>query len=100
MRFTDELTVESDRKRFFYGSRHMIAGSWLKSFMGTDPRVATTFSGTNDAILKVYNEDNFRPTYYLRLSEMYLIRAEGLARSGASLSESKAPLEAVRSRAF
>ena len=36
----------------------------------------------------------------LRLAEMYLIKAEGLARSGAPLADAKAPLETVMSRAW
>ncbi|WP_114779190.1 RagB/SusD family nutrient uptake outer membrane protein [Botryobacter ruber] len=100
MRYTDDVTVTSDRKKFTYGSRHAIASNWLASFMTGDPRAPITFAASNKAILKVNNTTNFSPTYFIRLAEMYLIKAEGLARSGAPLEEAKAPLETVRSRAL
>ena len=100
MRYTDEVSVALDRKKFTYGSRHAIASNWLAGMMTGDPRAAFTFAASNKAVLKVHNANFFSPTYFLRLSEMYLIKAEGLARSGATLAESKAPLEAVRSRAL
>lgn len=100
MRHTDEVSSTMDRKKFTYGSRHAIASNWLIGQMKGDPRAEVTYASSNKAILKVNQSDVYSPTYFLRLSEMYLIKAEGLARSGASLEESKAPLEAVRSRAL
>src|SRR5690606_4136759 len=49
-------------------------------------------------IVKVHNAAFSSPTYYIRLAEMYLIKAEGLARSGAAVDVAKEPLEVVRSR--
>lgn len=100
MRATDEVTYTTDRKKFTYGSRHAIASPWFRTFMTGDPRIAATYATTNFAILKVNNVTFFAPTYYIRLAEMYLIKAEGLARSGGSLTDAKAALLAVRSRAF
>ena len=100
MRATDEVTFTLDRKKFTYGSRHGIASPLFKNLMAGDPRIAATYSPANSAILKVNNDTFFSPTYFLRLSQMYLIKAEGLARSGAALDEAKAPLLVVRSRAF
>lgn len=100
MRYTDEVSSTMDRKKFTYGSRHAIASNWLAGFMAGDPRAELTFAASNKAILKVNNSTFYSPTYFLRLSEMYLIKAEALARSGATLEESKAPFEAVRSRAL
>ena len=100
MRATDEVTFTLDRKKFTYGSRHGIASPLFKNLMAGDPRIAATYSPANSAILKVNNATFFSPTYFLRLSQMYLIKAEALARSGAALDEAKAPLLVVRSRAF
>ena len=100
MRATDEVTFTLDRKKFTYGSRHGIASPLFKNLMAGDPRIAATYSPANSAILKVNNATFFSPTYFLRLAQMYLIKAEALARSGAALDEAKAPLLVVRSRAF
>ena len=100
MRATDEVTFTLDRKKFTYGSRHGIASPLFKNLMAGDPRIAATYSPANSAILKVNNDTFFSPTYFLRLAQMYLIKAEALARSGAALDEAKAPLLVVRSRAF
>lgn len=100
MRATDAVTFTTDRKRFTYGSRHGIASNWFKNFMTGDPRIADTYTASNSAILKVNNATFFAPTYFFRLAEMYLIKAEGLARSGAPLAEAKAPLDSIRTRAF
>lgn len=102
IKYADEQTADNPltrRKNFVYGFRWLTAGDFLTDFMSGDPREAATYAA-NGSVLKVHNTDNFSPTYYLRLAELYLIQAEGLARSGASLADSKAPLEAVRSRAF
>ena len=102
MRHTDEVTagsIQARLKDFTYGFRQIQASDWLVEFMGEDPRVETAFLA-NQGIKKVHNEESLSPTFYLRLSEVYLIQAEALARSGASLEAAKAPLEAVRARAF
>jgi hypothetical protein len=65
--------------------------------MNGDPRQAVSYSGTT--ILKTNHVATYRPTYFLRLAEMYLIRAEALAMSGASLEEIKQPLNVIRLRA-
>ncbi|HEY8389170.1 MAG TPA: RagB/SusD family nutrient uptake outer membrane protein, partial [Parasegetibacter sp.] len=60
-----------------------------------------TYNTANNNIIKVYNTAFNVPTYYLRLAEMYLIKAEGLARTpSATLDEAKEPLERIRQRAF
>ncbi|MGV3529746.1 MAG: RagB/SusD family nutrient uptake outer membrane protein [Flavisolibacter sp.] len=100
IRATDEVSYTMDRKKYNYGSRHAIASPWLKSVMAGDPRIPSTYSTTNSEILKVNNVNFYAPDYYIRLAEMYLIKAEGLARSGAPLDEAKAPLLVVRSRAY
>src|SRR5690606_5843281 len=90
----DSDTEDNNRKRFYPGRT---GNSWLPELMDEDPRKEFTYSGLN--ILKVNNEETFRPTYFLRLAEMYLIQAEGLAFSGASLEEIQEPLNVIRNRA-
>ncbi|MCF4102216.1 RagB/SusD family nutrient uptake outer membrane protein [Gillisia sp. M10.2A] len=85
---------QNNRKRFYLGR----AGTtWFANLMNEDPRQAFTYSGTT--VLKVNNSTTYRPTYFIRLAEMYLIKSEALARSGATLEESKAPLDVIRMRA-
>ncbi|MDO5980935.1 RagB/SusD family nutrient uptake outer membrane protein [Flavivirga spongiicola] len=85
---------DNNRKRFYSGR----AGTtWFSTLMETDPRKPFTFSGAT--VLKTNDADNFRPTYFLRLSEMYLIKAEALAMSGATLADASVPLNIVRNRA-
>lgn len=100
MRATDAVTFTSDRKKFTYGSRHAIASPWLQGMMAGDPRVASTYLASNSSILKTNNTAFSAPTYFIRLAEMYLIKAEGLARSGAPLADAKAALEVIISRAY
>ena len=86
--------IDNNRKRFYSGR----AGTtWYATMMATDPRGPLTYNGST--ILKVNNAATFRPTYFMRLEEMYLIQAEALAMSGASLTDASAPLNAIRVRA-
>lgn len=100
MRYTDEVTeANGERKQFTYGgSNHAIASDWLRDMMDEDPRVPASYDTTNSVILKVNNAALHYPTYFMRLAEVYLIKAEALARSGAPLADCKEPLETVRSR--
>ncbi len=88
---------QNNRKRFYTGRA---GNTWFDALMSGDPRQPFTYTSTTSAIgLKVNDVDNYRPTYYIRLAEMYLIQAEGLAFSGATLASSKAPLDVIRNRA-
>jgi hypothetical protein len=100
MRATDVGTYTADRKKLTYLNGAVIVSPWLKTFMTGDPRAGLSFNATTNRILKVNNETFYNPTYFIRLAEMYLVKAEGLARSGAPLDDAKAPLLAVKSRAF
>ncbi len=97
MNFRDENSDDdqSNRKRRYRG-RASTTG-WFPMLMAGDPREASTYDG--ETVLKTNHEATFRPTYYIRLAEMYLIQAEGLAFSGADLAISKAPLDIIRNRA-
>ncbi|MFD2825552.1 RagB/SusD family nutrient uptake outer membrane protein [Leeuwenhoekiella polynyae] len=93
-RDADSDTDQNNRKRFYSGR----AGTtWFPELMTGDPRQPLTYSGAT--VVKTNNETTFRPTYFLRLAEMYLIKSEGLARSGASIEASLIPLNVIRNRA-
>lgn len=98
MRYTDEQTADNDFKPIFYGFGRATPSEQIKALMGDDPRAAVTYTDTR--IIKVNNEATFHPTYFIRLAEMYLIRAEALARSGASVEEARQPLNVIRCRAY
>lgn len=92
-RHADSDTEDNNRKRFYSGD----AGTtWLPEVMADDPRQPFTYEGTE--ILKTNNEETYRPTYFIRLAEMYLIKAEALARTGASVEEIQEPLNVLRNR--
>ncbi|MDQ8006215.1 MAG: RagB/SusD family nutrient uptake outer membrane protein [Pedobacter sp.] len=100
MRATDAVTFVADRKKFTYTNNATIVSPWLKTFMTGDPRVAASFNATSNNIIKVNNAAAFAPTYFIRLVEMYLIKAEGLTRSDAPLADAKIPLQTIMSRAW
>lgn len=101
MRATDAVTAaQNERKRFTYTNGYAVTGDLLISLLDGDPRQPATYNDANKLILKVDNITFERPTYFIRLAEMYLIQAEALARSGASLEDAKAPLETIVSRAY
>ncbi len=100
MKATDAVTFVDERKKFTYTTNAVIVSPWLKTFMTGDPRAALSFNATTNNIIKVNNATFYAPTYFIRLAEMYLIKAEGLARTDATLAEAKLPLEAIMSRAF
>lgn len=97
MTYRDENSDAEDnnRKRFYSGRTS--STSWFANLMDNDPRKPFTFDDIE--VLKTNNLETFRPTYFLRLAEMYLIKAEGLAFSGATLQEASAPLNIIRNRA-
>jgi len=94
-RDADSDADQNNNKRFYRGRASTT--SWFPTLMAGDPREMFTYSGST--ILKVNHEATFRPTYFMRLAEMYLIQAEALMRSGATLATSKAPLDVIRNRA-
>jgi len=96
MTYRDENsdTDDNNRKRFYTGRT---GTTWFPTLMDSDPRAPFTYSGST--IVKVNNEEVYRPTYFMRLAEMYLIKAEGLAYSGATLEDASIPLNIIRNRA-
>src|SRR5690606_32491390 len=78
VRATDAVTYAADRKRFTYTGNHSIASPFLKTLLTGDPRQPATYAA-NNSMVKVNNTAFYSPTYFIRLAEMYLIKAEGLA---------------------
>ncbi len=97
MTYRDENSDDNQNNRKQFYSGRAGTTSWFSALMTGDPREAFTYSGST--ILKVNDEETFRPTYFMRLAEMYLIKAEGQAFSGASLEDSQVPLNVIRNRA-
>ncbi len=100
MRATDAVTAaQNERKRFTYSNGFVTASQYLIDLLEGDPRQPATYNAANKLILKIDNTTFERPTYFMRLAEVYLIQAEALARGNAPLQDAKAPLEAIVSRA-
>lgn len=80
---------------------------------GDDPRADAIFSKVDSlmdsrssavaynlkSVKKLLNDANDMPVIFSRVSELYLIKAEALYRSGASISEAYAPIRKLRERA-
>jgi hypothetical protein len=93
-RSPDSDTEDNNRKRFYSGRT---GNTWYPEMMEGDPRQEFTYEGLK--ILKVNNEETYRPTYFLRLAQMYLIKAEALAFENAALEDIQEPLNEIRLRA-
>ncbi|MFI8379412.1 RagB/SusD family nutrient uptake outer membrane protein [Leeuwenhoekiella sp. NPDC079379] len=87
-------TDQNNRKRFYSGRA---GNTWFPTLMAGDSRQPLTNSGLT--VLKTNNTATFRPTYFMRLAELYLIKSEALARSGATVEASLTPLNVIRNRA-
>lgn len=87
-------TEENNRKRFYAGR---VGEGWFTQLMEEDPRKEATYN--EDVVLKTNNETSFRPTFFLRLSEMYLIKAEATLRATNSVEQSKLALNIINERA-
>jgi hypothetical protein len=84
---------DNNRKRFYTGRK---VTSWFTDIMAGDPREDLLYNGV--LVKKTNNEETFRPTYFLRLAQVYLMKAEALAFSGATLEEAAEPLNIIRNR--
>lgn len=81
--------------------------------VGNDPRSSAIFSKVDSlkdnstpaiaynlkSIKKLLNGSNDMPIIFSRVAELYLIKAEALYRSGASITEAYAPIRKLRERA-
>ncbi|MEJ4087354.1 RagB/SusD family nutrient uptake outer membrane protein [Galbibacter orientalis] len=87
-------TEENNRKQFYAGR---VEEGWFTNFMENDPRQPVTYSESN--VLKTNNKTSFRPTFFFRLAEMYLIKAEGIAKSSNDIETAKQALNVIKERA-
>ncbi|WP_299671883.1 RagB/SusD family nutrient uptake outer membrane protein [uncultured Polaribacter sp.] len=96
-RYTDN--TQTSKSLFLYQTQQK-ASAWLKDFMQNDPRAIHTFTASNSKIKKVYLPSiKGGPTNFIRLAEVYLIKAECQARLNL-LTEAEATLNIVRKRAY
>ncbi|SMD17213.1 RagB/SusD family nutrient uptake outer membrane protein [Pedobacter nyackensis] len=86
---------------FFRNSAQFLATAYFKSLMTGDPRgswVIGTVGTSLDGIAK-YMGPKVEESYALRLTEVYLLQAEGIIRSGGSLSDARALLKNIMAHA-
>lgn len=88
-----------DKYSFIYQS-YVLASEWIQGYLLNDPREAYTYNDSNNRIKKVYDADvDGMPTNFMRLAEVYLIKAECQARLNL-LTEAEASLNIIRNRAY
>lgn len=95
-------------KRMFGGTIDLTAYIYMGSGLNKDKRYSQTMgyqiypavSPDRQQLIwkKVWREDGDCPMFYMRLAQMYLIKAEGLARSGAPVKEVIEELNVLRRR--
>lgn len=90
---------QSSKSVYFYQTISK-ASTWLIDFLEDDPRATYTFTASSAKINKVYlTSIPGGPTNYMRLAEVYLIKAECQARLNL-LTEAEATLNIIRNRAY
>lgn len=114
----NDASNTSTRLRCYGNSPAKNQGYWGPSneyveFVGNDPRGGAIFSKVDSlmdsrsskvaynlkSVKKLLNAANDMPVIFSRISELYLIKAEALYRSGASIAEAYAPIQKLRERA-
>lgn len=96
-RFADNSA--STKTASFYQLQNK-ASTLIKNYLQNDPRATDSYNSTNSRIKKVYILDlKGGPTNFMRLAELYLIKAECQARLNL-LSEAETTLNFVRQRAY
>ncbi|CAN0605808.1 unnamed protein product, partial [Ectocarpus sp. 12 AP-2014] len=96
-RFTDN--DQTSKSSFIYQTQQKVS-TFLIDFLEGDPRAQHTYNESNDSMRKVYLASiSGGPTNYMRLAEVYLIKAECQARLNL-LAEAEATLNIVRDRAY
>ena len=95
-------------KRMFGGPIGYTAYIYMGSGLNKDKRFSQTLQNIiYEAVSedrkqwvwsKIWREDGNCPVFYMRLAQMYLIKAEGLARSGASVKDVIEELNVLRRR--
>lgn len=106
------------RKSAFGNSPNMNQGYWgpslkFQEFVGDDPRTAAIYRNVDSLLInrntvklydyqtvrKCLNDANNMPIIFSRAAELYLMKAEALFRTNASIADCYAPLAQVRMRA-
>lgn len=107
-----EVSKMSTRNDAVNGGKWGMTQTYI-NLIGDDPRASVIYGDSMQVDYKGTLSDEFRsapikklsnvandlPIIYLRAAEMYLVRAESLMRSGASISDSYAPIAILRRRA-
>ena len=107
---TDDITSTTYYTEKAFGS----SGLWgptdtYMAIIEGDPRKdivtenkTVTYNGeeyTVNTVRKLYRSGDIVPVIFLRTAELYLIKAESIARSGGSIADAWAPIRDLRSRA-
>ena len=96
-RYTDN--DQTSKSSFIYQTQQKVS-TWLIDFLGDDPRAQHTYNESNSSMRKVFLASiKGGPTNYMRLAEVYLIKAECQARLN-QLVEAEETLNIIRNRAY
>lgn len=96
-RFTDN--DQTSKSSFIYQTQQKVS-TFLIDFLAGDPRAQHTYNESNDSMRKVFLASiKGGPTNYMRLAEVYLLKAECQARLNL-LTEAEATLNVIRDRAY
>lgn len=114
----NDAASTSTRQQCYGNSPGKKQGYWgptseYVELVGNDPRGEAIFSKVDSlmdsrsskvaynlkSVKKLLNAANDMPVIFSRISELYLIKAEALYRSGASIAEAYAPIQKLRERA-
>lgn len=91
----------SEMEVYFYrGSSQFYATDDLISYLGNDPRLAwmvTPVNGNNT--FTKFDGPQFEAKYAFRLTEIYLLKAEAIVRSGGALEDAKTIVKDIMSHA-
>ncbi|WP_157207277.1 RagB/SusD family nutrient uptake outer membrane protein [Mariniflexile maritimum] len=92
-------TGQSNKLSSFFQT-NVKASTWVQNYLLGDPRAAASYLSTTKVIKKIYTTSlTASPTNYLRLAEVYLIKAECQARLNL-LSQAETTLNVIRNRAY
>lgn len=102
----DAEAIRYDNQKWIFKNSGLILSDMAINLLKDDPRY-TAIAGTaisDDEVIgmrlmKSWNEQSDFGTIFIRLSEMYLIKAEGLIRSGSNIQEGVNALNTIRQRA-
>ncbi|KQC29818.1 RagB/SusD family nutrient uptake outer membrane protein [Flagellimonas eckloniae] len=95
------VAAEGQSSKFsFYYQTAIKASDWIKDYLLDDPRAPYSYDDSNNRVKKIYtSEIGGGPRNFMRLAEVYLIKAECQARLN-QLTEAEATLNIIRNRAY